>query len=106
LTPHGIIVNSSNIGAVLIAARWAGSCGRLPRLLQFGSKPVLGLRQETSPARDRLPLGGAGQPFRRYSASSLSIGYELHVTAVQLARAYLSLLSGRQRGCAWRAASR
>jgi cell division protein FtsI/penicillin-binding protein 2 len=100
LTPHGIIVNSSNIGAVQIGSQmgrqlWAGYLD----FYQFGSKPVLGLRQETLGRRatDFRSVVPDSQ-FRRYSASSLSIGYELHVTAVQLARAYLSLLSGRQRG--------
>jgi len=110
LTPHGIIVNSSNIGAVLV-----GKCLSRPqwhdylRFYQFGmpehrngdkvfGTPVLGLRLEAvgSVARQIFAkMSDAG--FSRNSGISLSFGYELQVTAVQMARAYLSLLSGRQR---------
>jgi cell division protein FtsI (penicillin-binding protein 3) len=99
LTPGGILVNSSNIGAVQVGLR-LGRAGFKAYLefYQFGRKTGLGLPGER---RGGIAVGDLDKPsdvsFRRWTSPALSFGYELNVTAVQLARAYLSLLSGRQR---------
>jgi cell division protein FtsI/penicillin-binding protein 2 len=100
LTPHEILVKSSNIGAVRIGARltreqwhaWFDAYA-------FGRPLGLPLPHQQAGGRS-AKAWGPGVPaaqFRKWTASSLSIGYELQVNALQMARAYLTLLSGRQR---------
>ncbi|MHC4514641.1 MAG: peptidoglycan D,D-transpeptidase FtsI family protein [Planctomycetota bacterium] len=101
LTPHGVLVNSSNIGAVQVGLR-LGRAGfeAYLKLYQFGTKTGLGLPGEQAggrPPRSKDLDKMSDESFRRWTGPSLSFGYEFNVTAVQLARAYLSLLSGRQR---------
>jgi cell division protein FtsI/penicillin-binding protein 2 len=102
LASRQVIVQSSNIGAVQIGTR-LGREGMRDYLLAYGlcQKTGLGLPAET---RGRGPEGGIAalprmspRKFGRYTGPSLSFGYELNVTAVQLSRAYLRLLSGRSR---------
>ena len=100
LTPHGIITNSSNIGAVKVGAR-LGRAGLKEYLARygFGRQADLGIPNEVAggqPAHidmDKM----SDRMLGRFTGPSLSFGYELNVTAVQLARAYLRLLSGRER---------
>lgn len=101
LTPEGIIINSSNIGATQIGTRFdRGEWQQYFRHYGFCRKTDLGIPLE---APGRRPGGIAGiakisdRGMRKYTGPSLSFGYELDVTAVQLARAYLTLLSGRER---------
>lgn len=97
LTPHGILVNSSNIGAVMVGLRlsreqwqdytrvygWGSSLGlRLPH-------ESLGGHPSTSFDPD-VPL----RSFRAFSAISFSFGYEVSATAMQVARGYLRMLRG------------
>ncbi|MGC6488346.1 MAG: penicillin-binding transpeptidase domain-containing protein [Planctomycetota bacterium] len=97
LTPHGILLNSSNIGAAMVGLRltreqwqdymstfgWGRSLGlRLPHE-SLGGHP----KRSFSP---EIPLRG----FRANSAISFSFGYEMTTTALQVARAYLRLLRG------------
>ena len=97
LTPHGILLNSSNIGAAMVGLRlsreqwqdymatfgWGASLGlRLPHE-SLGGHP----KRSFSPD---IPLRG----FRANSAISFSFGYEMTTTALQVARAYLRLLRG------------
>jgi cell division protein FtsI/penicillin-binding protein 2 len=102
LTTREVIVQSSNIGAVKIGTR-LGRSGMRDYLRHYGfcTKTDIGLPRET---RGRGPEGGIEalpemreRKFGRFTGPSLSFGYELNVTAVQLARAYLRLLSGRER---------
>ncbi|MFY9345481.1 MAG: penicillin-binding transpeptidase domain-containing protein [Planctomycetota bacterium] len=97
LTPHGILVNSSNIGAsycglLLAREQWQDYM----RFFGFG----LGLALQ-------LPHGAVGGPhkasfdsktplrsFRANSAISFSFGYELQATTLHVARAYLRLFRG------------
>lgn len=98
---HGILINSSNIGAVSVGTR-LGRTGLKDYLVRYGfcTRTRLGLPGEVPGAR---PGGIAGidklseTQLGRYTAPSLSFGYELNVTAAQLARAYLSMLSGVRR---------
>jgi len=101
LSPGGIILNSSNIGAVQIGTRldraqWQDYFRRYG----FCRKTEVGLPREVAGSR---PGGIEGiakvsdRGMQKYTGPSLSFGYELNVTAVQMARAYLTLLSGRQR---------
>lgn len=97
LSAHGILVNSSNIGASLIGLGLARPQWRdYMRFYGFGEP--LGLP---------LPHGRAGgwprqsfaestpvRSFRANSAISFSFGYEFEVTALHVARAYLRLLRG------------
>ncbi len=96
LDAHGILVNSSNIGAaycglLLDRAQWQDYM----RFYGVGTSLALGI-----PHR----LGGThkesfapGVPLRRFqanSAISFSFGYEHEVTAMHVARAYLRLFRG------------
>ncbi len=97
LSAHGILVNSSNIGAsyaglLLEREQWRDY------MRFFGFGEPLGLP---------LPHGAVGGPhaqsfapntplrsFRANSAISFSFGYELQVTTMHVARAYLRLFRG------------
>jgi cell division protein FtsI/penicillin-binding protein 2 len=97
LTPHEIIVNSSNIGASYIGLglereQWRDYMG----FYGFGTTLGLGLPHEfrggTNPKSfdPSTPI----RSFRANSAISFSFGYEMQVTAFQIARAYLRLFRG------------
>ena len=97
LTPHEILINSSNIGAAY--------CGLLLEREQwrdymrfYGFGESLGLQ---------MPFEGKGgthpksfepktpiRSFRANSAISFSFGYEMQANAMQIARAYLRLFRG------------
>jgi len=100
LDPRGILVNSSNIGAVQVGLR-LGRPGLKLYLerYQFGRKTGVGLpgEQEGGPNREQDLDKITEESLRCWTGPSLSFGNELTVTCVQLARAYVSLLSGRQR---------
>lgn len=98
LDPHGIIVNSSNIGAAYVGLllereEWEdymacfGFGQPLGWSLPHGS---VGGTNKRSFARD-IPI----RSFKANSAISFSFGYELQATTLQLARAYLRLFRGR-----------
>ncbi len=99
LTPAGILINSSNIGAVQVGLRLGREGFKAYReLYQFGRKTGLCLPGERRGGTAVKDLDKpSDESFRRWTAPALSFGYELNVTVVQLARAYLSLLSGCQR---------
>ena len=97
LTPHGILVNSSNIGASYVGLQLDRDQWRT-YMDFFGFRSSLGLR---------LPYGQKGgtpatsfarsttlRSFQANSAISFSFGYELQVTAMHMARAYLRLFRG------------
>jgi cell division protein FtsI/penicillin-binding protein 2 len=101
LTPHGILVNSSNIGAVKVGAllsreQW------WDYLDLFGWRRPVGLpllnERHGRPNAKGLDPDVTEANFRKWSAASYSFGYEMQVTAFQVARAYLSLLHGRPHG--------
>lgn len=99
LTPHGILVESSNIGAVKVGSlltreQWRGYLEDFG----FGQSLCLPLPQERlgGPSPIGWREGVTEQNFRKFSAASYSFGYELRVSALQVARAYLTLLHGRR----------
>jgi cell division protein FtsI/penicillin-binding protein 2 len=98
LDPHGIIVNSSNIGAAYVGLmlereEWEDymECFGFGRPLGW-SLPhgSVGGTNKRSFARD-IPI----RSFKANSAISFSFGYELQSTTLQMARAYLRLFQGR-----------
>jgi cell division protein FtsI/penicillin-binding protein 2 len=97
LTPHGILLNSSNIGAAMVGLRLSREQWQdYMRVYGWGTSLGLRLPQESlgghhprSFAAD-IPLRG----FRANSAISFSFGYEMEATAMQVARAYLRMLGG------------
>lgn len=98
VTPHWALVNSSNIGSVkvgatLTKAQWQDWF----RFHGFGSSLGLGLVHEQVGGHHKDSFAPKPETqFRRWSLSSFSQGYELQVNAMQVARAYVSMLRGRQ----------
>lgn len=96
LDAHGILVNSSNIGAAYVGLLLSREQWR-DYMSAYGFGTTLGLN---------LPHEGVGgwpdsfdpstplRRFRAYSATSFSFGYELSATPLQIARAYLRLFRG------------
>jgi len=100
LTPHGILVNSSNIGAVKVGSLLTRDQWReYLRAYGFGRTLDLSLLAEQTGGWPKIAWNPSVpiSQFKLYTGSSLSIGYELRVNALQIARAYLSLFSGRSR---------
>lgn len=100
LMPHGILVNSSNIGTVKVGSLLDRDDWK--RYLDvFGLERTLGLQMPAElvgyvSKKGWLP-GISAAAFKKWSGSSYSIGYELQVNAMQMARAYLTLLNGQKR---------
>jgi cell division protein FtsI/penicillin-binding protein 2 len=97
LTPHGILLNSSNIGAAMVGLRLSREQWQdYMRTYGFGRSLGLQMPQEVRGGHHprsfapEIPLRG----FRANSAISFSFGYELTATAMQVARAYLRMLRG------------
>jgi cell division protein FtsI (penicillin-binding protein 3) len=97
LTAHGIIVNSSNIGASYIGlqldrAQWQDYM----RFYGVGASLGLGVPNTSTGGTNRLSFSPQTplRSFRANSAISFSFGYELQVTTMHIARAYLRLFRG------------
>jgi cell division protein FtsI/penicillin-binding protein 2 len=97
LSPHGVIVNSSNIGAVYVGLgldrdQWRGYM----KSYGFGASLGLNLPYEQVGGPNRLSFREQTpmRSFRANSAISFSMGYEMQATAMQVARAYLRLFRG------------
>lgn len=97
LTPHGILVNSSNIGATYVGLgldreQWQDYMRFYGIGQPLGFEIPNGRRGGTHPKSfdPAIPL----RSFRANSAVSFSFGYELQVTAFHIARAYLRLFRG------------
>jgi cell division protein FtsI (penicillin-binding protein 3) len=100
LSAHGILVNSSNIGAVRIGCLLARDDWR--RYLDFyGFGESLGLplphERRGGPSKKGWEPGITPERFKKWTGASYSIGYELQVNALQVARAYVTLLAGARR---------
>ncbi len=104
LTPHGILVNSSNIGATYVGLALEREQWR-DYMDFFGFGAPLGLGLEGEPRASLATWANHSfhrsfdpstppRQFRRFSAVSFSFGYEFQVTALQMARAYLRLFRG------------
>ena len=99
LTPHGILINSSNIGAAMVGLRLSREQWQ-DYMSTFGWGRTLGLRLPHEalgghPSRSFAP-DIRPRSFRANSAISFSFGYEMTTTALQVARAYLRLLQGTE----------
>jgi len=97
LTPHGILMNSSNIGATYVGLQLEREQWQdYMRFFGFGESLRLHMPHERRGGTDSrsfdpsIPL----RSFKRNSAISFSFGYEMQVTAMHIARAYLRLFRG------------
>lgn len=97
LTPHGILVNSSNIGATYVGLgldreQWFAYM----RFYGFGASLGLQLPHERLGGESRRSFDPqvTVRSFRANSAVSFSFGYEFMANALQVARAYLRLFRG------------
>ncbi|MCC7399208.1 MAG: hypothetical protein IT455_19245 [Planctomycetes bacterium] len=97
LDAHGILVNSSNIGATYVGLGLDREQWRdYMRFYGFGESLALRLPHEAKGGPNRRSFD-AGTPLRSFqanSAISFSFGYEMTTTAMQMARAYLRLFRG------------
>lgn len=98
LTPHEVLMRSSNVGAVRIGLRLGVSgLEEYVRAYHFGLPTGLGLLGEaTGSCRTDLAALNKRQ-FWYYTAPSYCFGYEMMVTPAQMLRAYLSLLAREPR---------
>ena len=98
LSPAGVIIRSSNIGAVRLGLR-LGAEGMQDYLefCRFGERTGVSLPAELRGSRPApIPSLSRREQFV-YSGPSILFGYQMQVTALQVARAFLSFLSGRAR---------
>lgn len=98
LSPHDILVRSSNIGAGTVGLR-LGREGieEYLNVYGFGRATQLGMPAELAGRRPQGVLRMKDPYFSRDTACSVSYGYELNATPAQMARAFLTLVSGRPR---------
>jgi len=98
VSPHWALVNSSNIGAVKVGSKLSKDQWQdWFRFHGFGQSLGLGLVHEQNGGHHKDSFAPKPETqFRRWSLSSFSQGYELQVNAMQVARAYLSMLRGTQ----------
>ena len=97
LTPHGILVNSSNIGASYVGLGLSRDQWRdYMRFYGFGTSLQLQLPHERKGGTNRSSFDSKTpmRSFRANSAISFSFGYELQATVMHIARAYLRLFRG------------
>ncbi|GAB4149581.1 MAG: penicillin-binding protein PBP3 [Planctomycetota bacterium] len=97
LVPHDILVNSSNIGAVTVGSLLTRQQWRDYLSFYRLTEPSGLLLPHERKATGSTDFSASEANFRYSSATALSIGYELAVTPLGIARAYLTLLSGAQR---------
>ncbi|MCK5942013.1 MAG: hypothetical protein KAI24_08605, partial [Planctomycetes bacterium] len=97
LTPHGILLNSSNIGAAMVGLQLSREQWQ-DYMATYGFGCSLGLNLPNESIGDHHPQSFAADvPLRRFranSAISFSFGYEMTTTPLQIARAYLRMLRG------------
>ncbi|MBL9077132.1 MAG: hypothetical protein JNL08_06505 [Planctomycetes bacterium] len=97
LSAHGILVNSSNIGATYVGLQLEREQWQdYMRFFGFGRSLGLALPHEALGGPNKRSFDGdiPLRSFRRNSAISFSFGYEMQVNALQMARAYLRLYRG------------
>lgn len=98
VSPHQVIVQSSNVGVVKLGLRLGPEgLDDYVETFQLSESTGLGLPGERSGGRKRnLPALGDTM-FWHFTGPSLCFGYEASVTAVQMLRAYITMLSRRPR---------
>ncbi len=97
LTPHGIIVNSSNIGAAFVGLQLSRPQWQdYMKVYGFGQTLGLKLPHESFGGNHRNSFNPKTKlrGFRANSAISFSFGYEMMATAMQVSRAYLRMFRG------------
>jgi len=93
LTPHEVLVRSSNVGAVRLGLRLGvGGLEEYVRAYGFGRATDLGLPGEATGSCRADLARLSKKEFWYYTAPSYCFGYEMSVTPVQMLRAYLTLL--------------
>ncbi len=98
LLPPEILMRSSNIGAVQVGRRLdRATFVRYVERFEFGRSTQLGLPEELEGTCQRDFERMRDNTLLNWSGPSVSIGYEMAVTPVQVVRAYLTLLSWRPR---------
>jgi len=97
LTPHGILLNSSNIGAAYVGLQLSREQWQ-DYMAVYGFGRTLGLHLPSESLGGNHPRSFAPdiplRSFRANSAISFSFGYEMTATAMQIARAYLRMFRG------------
>lgn len=94
LTPHEVLVRSSNVGAVRLGLRLGVSgLEDYVRTFGFGRATELGLLGEASGSCKTDLAQLSKKQFWYYTGASYCFGYEMTVTPVQMLRAYLSLVA-------------
>ena len=98
LTPRGVIVKSSNIGAVRLGLRLgAEGLEDYLRFARFGEPTAVRLPNERSARRPPEMTGLNGAELGVWTGPSICFGYQVQVTPLQVARMFLSMLSRRAR---------
>ena len=97
LTAHGILLNSSNIGAAYVGLQLSHEQWQ-DYMMSYGFGRSLGLNLPSESRGGNHPRSFAPdiplRSFRANSAISFSFGYEMTATAMQVARAYLRMFRG------------
>lgn len=97
LSPHGILMNSSNIGAAYVGLLLEREQWR-DYMRFYGFDGALGLdlpaEGKAGTHAKSFDPGVSLRSFRANSAISFSFGYELQATALHVARAYLRMFRG------------
>lgn len=98
LAPHDVLVRSSNIGAVQLGLR-LGAAGIEDYLqaYRFGDATAVRFPGELAGSRPAAIPSLSLNEQLVFAGPSVLFGYQIAVTPLQLARAFLSFLSGRAR---------
>jgi hypothetical protein len=97
ITPREVLIRSSNIGALQVGMR-LGRDGSRATSSTRGSACARGSGCRASArASAQAAVRDPDRGFLPYTGPSISIGYEIQATPAQVARAFLTLLSGRPR---------
>ncbi len=100
MSARDILVNSSNIGAVKVGSRFErDTWQQYLEIYGFDRSLDLPLPHERvgRPSSVGWRPGISAGAFRKWTGASYSIGYEQQVNALQMARAYLTMLTGHRR---------
>jgi cell division protein FtsI (penicillin-binding protein 3) len=89
ITTRGILVRSSNVGAIT-AARSMSAATLRDYMVKFG----LGHQDQPGPARRAEPAPCPAADMPQYQADSMAFGYGVSVSAVQMAAAVAAVANG------------
>lgn len=98
LDPRQVLIRSSNIGAVKLGLRLgAEGIEDYLQTYRFGERTAIGYPGELAGSRPKPIPSLPPSEQLAYAGPSVLFGYQIGVTPFQLARAFLSFVSGRQR---------